>query len=119
MLDLPAFLIVAEGLGVAALVGDRADFPHPVIGVADGATVGVTNSIDTKGYFLLISIFNENETKKKIKKLLGNGQTYFIIFAIWFYPNSRAIPKTEDSVLISKYFRCSTNYLSDLTNINL
>ena len=41
MLDLPAFLIVAEGLGVAALVGDRADFPHTVIGVADGIAVGV------------------------------------------------------------------------------
>ncbi len=98
MFDLPAFLIVADGLGIAALVGDGADFPLTVIGVADGAAVGITNSIDTKGYLLLISIFDENETKKKIKKLLGNGKTDFIIFVIWFNPNSRAIPKTEDPV---------------------
>ena len=69
VLDFPAFLIVAEGLGIAALAGDGADFPLTVIGVADGVAVGVTNSIDTKDYFLLISIFNENKTKKKIKKL--------------------------------------------------
>ncbi len=41
MFDLPAFLIVADGLGIAALVGDGADFPLTVIGVADGVAVGI------------------------------------------------------------------------------
>ena len=49
MLNLTSFLIVAEGLGVAALVGDGADFPLTVIGVTDGVAVGGITSLKAKG----------------------------------------------------------------------
>ncbi len=48
MPDLSAFLIVAEGFGVAALVGDRAYFAHTVIGVADGVAIGGITSVKAK-----------------------------------------------------------------------
>ncbi len=33
----------------------------------------------------------------------------------WFDPNSKAVPKADELVLIAKFFGCSTDYLMDLT----
>lgn len=35
----------------------------------------------------------------------------------WFNPNSKAVPKADELVLMSKYFECSMDWLLDLDNI--
>ena len=57
MLDFTAFLIVAEGLCIAALVCDRTDFPLTVIVIANGVAVGGITSIKAKGEIKLKRTF--------------------------------------------------------------
>lgn len=33
----------------------------------------------------------------------------------WFDPNSRVVPKTDELVLMAKYFDCTVDYLLDLS----
>ena len=35
----------------------------------------------------------------------------------WLDPNSRVVPKADELVLMSKYFKCSVDWLLDLSDI--
>ena len=34
----------------------------------------------------------------------------------WLDPNSRAVPKADELVLMAKYFKCTVDYLFDLSD---